>query len=402
MSQVNGVSNGMPNSQAPTKAAEIAWTFVPQYYTCMNQNPSRLHCFYTKQSTLVHADEKEDAQPSYGQQEIHKRLEALNLEDTKVYVSTVDCQASADGGIIIQVIGELSNRGEDWRKFSQTFFLAQQPNGYYVLNDIFRYLSNEDDQEEPAEEDIASRKEPSVETSIPIATEAAGNTTEAVPESKQASSATLGVEPAPAIAEAASTPAQVASTQTQATEAGSGAQAAQAAQAEQPAARKTWANLAANGARKWDTSSRASTPSAAPTAQAAKPAVTSSSGPTVAGGANANANAKPARNQHAASSGTQVFVKNVTPEHAQNDALKNVITSQFGATKECQVNGSKGFAFVEFVSADAARKAIAAGQVQVGNSTVVIEKRRANERGNPPRGRGGSYRGGRGGHANLA
>lgn len=68
MSHPNGVSNGMPDTQVPNKATEIGWTFVPQYYTCMNQDPSRLHCFYTKKSTLVHADEREDAQPSYGQQ----------------------------------------------------------------------------------------------------------------------------------------------------------------------------------------------------------------------------------------------------------------------------------------------------------------------------------------------
>jgi hypothetical protein len=37
----------------------------------------------------------------------------------------------------------MSNRGEPWRKFVQTFFLAEQPNGYFVLNDIFRFLKEE-------------------------------------------------------------------------------------------------------------------------------------------------------------------------------------------------------------------------------------------------------------------
>ena len=46
----------------------------------------------------------------------------------------------------------MSNRGEPWRKFVQTFFLAEQPNGYFVLNDIFRFLkedSAESDESEP-------------------------------------------------------------------------------------------------------------------------------------------------------------------------------------------------------------------------------------------------------------
>ena len=37
----------------------------------------------------------------------------------------------------------MSNRGEPWKKFVQTFFLAEQPNGYFVLNDIFRFLKEE-------------------------------------------------------------------------------------------------------------------------------------------------------------------------------------------------------------------------------------------------------------------
>lgn len=41
------------------------------------------------------------------------------------------------------MLGEQSNCGGDWRKFSQTFFLAEQPNGYFVLNDICRYLKEE-------------------------------------------------------------------------------------------------------------------------------------------------------------------------------------------------------------------------------------------------------------------
>ena len=45
----------------------------------------------------------------------------------------------------------MSNRGEAWRKFAQTFFLAEQPKGYYILNDIFRYLKEEDEAEEDEE-----------------------------------------------------------------------------------------------------------------------------------------------------------------------------------------------------------------------------------------------------------
>jgi hypothetical protein len=70
------------------------------------------------------------------------------LENCRVLVTNVDTQASINGGILIQVLGEMSNRNEVARKFAQTFFLVEQQNGqlncYYVLNDIIRFLSDDD------------------------------------------------------------------------------------------------------------------------------------------------------------------------------------------------------------------------------------------------------------------
>lgn len=54
---------------------------------------------------------------------------------------------------MVSVIGEISNKSEPSRKFVQTFVLAEQPGGYYVLNDIFRYLV--DDEELVSETTVA-------------------------------------------------------------------------------------------------------------------------------------------------------------------------------------------------------------------------------------------------------
>lgn len=77
---------------------------------------------------------------------------SLGFNDCKVFVSSVDSQSSANGGIVIQVLGEMSNKDGPWRKFAQTFFLAEQPNGYFVLNDIFRYLKEEEETEQEAQD----------------------------------------------------------------------------------------------------------------------------------------------------------------------------------------------------------------------------------------------------------
>ncbi|BGP31636.1 hypothetical protein JCM10296v2_003408 [Rhodotorula toruloides] len=139
-------TDGTDKKSDATDSARIGWAFLSQYYSFLNKDPARLHCFYTKRSTLIHGTEGEDSTPCYGQQEIHAKIMSLKLDDCKVYISNVDSQSSAEGGIIVQVLGELSNANGPWRKFVQTFFLAEQPNGYFVLNDICRYIKEEGDE----------------------------------------------------------------------------------------------------------------------------------------------------------------------------------------------------------------------------------------------------------------
>ena len=75
-------------------------------------------------------------------------------------LSTVDSVESVNGGIVIQVLGELSNDNAPSQKFAQTFFLAmsQSPVGYYVLNNIFRFLKEDVDSdfEDDVEPDSAN------------------------------------------------------------------------------------------------------------------------------------------------------------------------------------------------------------------------------------------------------
>ncbi|KAF9525083.1 hypothetical protein CPB83DRAFT_877415 [Crepidotus variabilis] len=157
--------------------SEVGWQFVPQYYGFVNKEPHRLHCFYSKNSTFVHGTEGEESKPCYGQTEIHKKITSIGFDNCKVFIHSVDTQASANGGIIIQVIGEMSNHGDAWRKFVQTFFLAEQPNGYFVLNDIFRFLKEETVEGDDASSDSA---EPAAE--IPTIAPSAPATIPSVPE----------------------------------------------------------------------------------------------------------------------------------------------------------------------------------------------------------------------------
>lgn len=95
-------------------------------------------------------------------------IKELDIQDCKVRVTNVDSQESAET-ILVQVIGEMSNRAAPHRKFVQTFVLAKQPTGYFVLNDIFRYILDEEEDEE-AINDVEGGEVPSVEADSTPAT----------------------------------------------------------------------------------------------------------------------------------------------------------------------------------------------------------------------------------------
>ena len=100
--------------------------------------------------------------PNVEQQAISERIKELDIQDCKVRVSNVDSQESFKN-IVVQVIGEMSNKAEPHRKFVQTFVLAEQPNGYFVLNDILRYINEEEEIEEP---EVKPEPEPNAAISV--------------------------------------------------------------------------------------------------------------------------------------------------------------------------------------------------------------------------------------------
>ncbi|KAI8073566.1 hypothetical protein BDF21DRAFT_495272 [Thamnidium elegans] len=124
---------------------DIGLIFAREYYTFLNKKPNRLHAFYGADSLLVRGDEGEPVPMVKGQEEIRKKIEELDFDNCKVLVTQVDSQVSANEGVLISVLGEITNKDQPSQKFTETFFLAPQPNGYYVLNNIFRFLKDKVD-----------------------------------------------------------------------------------------------------------------------------------------------------------------------------------------------------------------------------------------------------------------
>ncbi|KAI9374525.1 hypothetical protein BJX61DRAFT_284359 [Aspergillus egyptiacus] len=463
---VNSASNFQPaQSSTPSNAPsndqkngiskdEVGWYFVEQYYTNMSRSPDKLHLFYSRRSQLVFGTEAEMVPVAVGQKAIQEKFKQLDFQDCKVRVLNVDSQASFDN-ILISVIGEISNKQEPSRKFVQTFVLAEQPNGYYVLNDIFRYMVDEEEEiaddaagtAAPAQEpEPEAPAEPTTETAevkgSQVDSEAAAEKVDEKLEKVGESGAEASVtEPAPqtngtehteTTPETAEAPAPAVKAETVKTEEPVTPEPTPAPPVQkesQPPAKepappakpvpKTWANIASKiGAaapvvpaipvapvKPAPAAAPAPQPAApAPTAPAAPaapaPAPAPESVPSQASGAD-NAGWQTAGHDHKKSqarSGDDQnvlgYIKNVT-EKVDANLLKQTL-SRFGKLKHFDVSRQKNCAFVEFAEPAGYAAAVAANPHQIGTEQVNVEERRTRAYGgnaNYGPGRGGAGRG---------
>lgn len=68
----------------------------------------------------------------------------MSLSYTGVEIKTAHSLESWNGGVLVMVSGSVQMKNFNrMRKFVQTFFLAPQEKGYFVLNDIFYFADEE-------------------------------------------------------------------------------------------------------------------------------------------------------------------------------------------------------------------------------------------------------------------
>ncbi|GAQ81529.1 RasGAP SH3 binding protein rasputin [Klebsormidium nitens] len=133
-----------PNQPA---AHVVGTSFVQQYYSILCHNTHHLHRFYTDASSFTRAEagpEGEDQIDTViGQKAIHAKVSSVDYREAKAEIRSVESQYSLNGGVIVLVTGSLFTKAQAKRRFVHTFFLAPQETGYFVLNDILRFLVEE-------------------------------------------------------------------------------------------------------------------------------------------------------------------------------------------------------------------------------------------------------------------
>ncbi|KAF8408219.1 hypothetical protein HHK36_007364 [Tetracentron sinense] len=126
-------------SSAPS-AQLVGNAFVEQYYHILHQSPELVFRFYLDSSVLSRPESNGVMTSVTTMQAINDKILSLDSKDYKAEIKTADAQESFKDGVIVLVTGCLTGKDNVRRKFAQSFFLAPQDNGYFVLNDVFRYV----------------------------------------------------------------------------------------------------------------------------------------------------------------------------------------------------------------------------------------------------------------------
>lgn len=137
----------------PSRAQYVGVNFVYQYYQTLADHPRKLHKVYKAHSCFSRADEEGEfgtAVSAIGPTEIHKEIMStvgsVEQDACSTDIKFVESQESSNGGLLVLVTGNVTFRVRPrTREFTQVFFLDKQTEpleGYFVLNDMLRYLSD--------------------------------------------------------------------------------------------------------------------------------------------------------------------------------------------------------------------------------------------------------------------
>ncbi|XVF58439.1 hypothetical protein PTKIN_Ptkin07bG0067000 [Pterospermum kingtungense] len=127
---------------AAPSAQVVGNAFVEQYYHILYTSPELAHRFYHDSSVLSRPDSNGVMTSVTTMQGINEKILSLDYTNYKAEINTADAQKSYKEGVTVLVTGCLTGKDNLKRKFAQSFFLAPQDNGYFVLNDVFRYVDD--------------------------------------------------------------------------------------------------------------------------------------------------------------------------------------------------------------------------------------------------------------------
>ncbi|KAG8384609.1 hypothetical protein BUALT_Bualt04G0135700 [Buddleja alternifolia] len=393
-------------SPQPAPSAQVVGNaFVEQYYHILHHSPELVYRFYQDTSVLSRPDPNGLMTTVTTMKSINDRICSLDYKNYKAEIKTADAQDSYKDGVIVLVTGSLTGKDNLRRKFTQTFFLAPQDKGYYVLNDVFRFVEG---------------SEPDVTAGIVTAVdETPSSSLDQDPESAQvidppsANHATSQVEEVETVEEKADD--QVIDEREASNDRDIVVEAEShlnvnhepvivesiSSESQEDAPKKSYASIVSSQTKKgsirvYVPANPARVASAKTEKQPVNPAIEASG--SVASASTLPDNAQESKHAQDEVEGHSIFVRNL-PLNATVDQLEAEF-KKFGNIKQngVQVRSNKQqefcFGFVEFEEFGSMQSAIKASPITIGDRQAAVEIKRTTTRVGSGRGRFTSPRGG--------
>lgn len=358
--------------------------FVEQYYCILHQNPDVVHRFYQESSMVSRPDLSGSMTSVTTIKEIHDMIVSLDYQNFKVQIFSADTQASYNNGLTILVTGCLIGKDNVRRKFTQSFFLAPQDKGYFVLNDILRYVDEIDEKEGSAGlaiNDVDENAPTAPLTPDPEPTQVPNHTVlnHVTPVNEDAKSSNEASHPLDNGQVLVAEKAVAADPPVVASHDAHPVKEPAASKNEEEAPKKSFASVVHDlnkSKAPFNVITRA--PSVKTVEPSHATAATKVAAPPTS-------NSSLERNNDHAAKGHSIFVGNL-PDSATVDQLK-FIFEHFGPVKPdgIQVRSQKQtgncFGFVEFESASSVQSVLKASPIAIGNRKASIEVKRGNSNG---------------------
>jgi len=114
----------------------IGKAFGQQYYALFDNPATRgslLGLYHPTESLMSF-----EGQQCQGAQKILEKFQSLTFQKIQHVITSMDCQPMFDGGILINVLGQLKTDDDPPLTFSQTFVLKPTEGSFFCQHDIFR------------------------------------------------------------------------------------------------------------------------------------------------------------------------------------------------------------------------------------------------------------------------
>ncbi|WZZ73908.1 hypothetical protein YC2023_085278 [Brassica napus] len=132
-----------PVSNAPSVDAQIVGNaFVQKYYTHLYEKPAEVYKFYLEESVLGRPGVGGEMVSVKSLKAINDQIMSVDYQNSKIQILTADSQASLKSAVVTLVAGLVIGKDGERKSFTQSFFLVPQNGSYFVLNDVFRYVSD--------------------------------------------------------------------------------------------------------------------------------------------------------------------------------------------------------------------------------------------------------------------